>query len=89
MDKQRSLYLELQGKKLRYSLQCGVFQQSFTWSVASLLAVAEFCYWISVFGAAAELLDNLFNNNNINNNNNNNIYLLQLICYPVAVVFYM
>jgi len=25
-------------------------------------------------------------NNNNNNNNNNNIYLLQLVCYPVAVV---
>jgi len=28
----------------------------------------------------------LYNNNN--NNNNNNIYLLQLSCYPVAVVIY-
>ena len=26
------------------------------------------------------------NNNNNNNDNNNNIYLLQLGCYPVAVV---
>ena len=28
----------------------------------------------------------LRHNNNNNNNNNNNIYLLQLGCYPVAVV---
>jgi len=29
---------------------------------------------------------NLKANNNNNNNNNNNVYLLQLCCYPVAVV---